>query len=63
MATTNYSPTEFDHWLAHLPGKGYDRDWIRRNAVALRQRWEIDKSEMEPCPQPSVRPRDRYEEL
>ena len=53
----------FHAWLAHLPNKGYDRDWIRRNEPALRQRWEQDQSEMPACPSPSLRTRDRYEEI
>jgi hypothetical protein len=57
------SSTDFDHWLARLPQKGYDRDWIRRNEPALRVRFAVDQSEMPPCPQPSVALRDRYEEL
>lgn len=55
--------TDFASWLATLPPKGYDRDWIRRNEPALRQRFDSGQREMEPCPPPSIKPRDRYEEL
>ena len=54
---------EFDAWLQTLPALGYDRDWIRRNEAALRSRFATDTSPMPPCPQPTVRVKDRYEEL
>ena len=58
------SLTSFADWLATLPPLGYDRDWIRRNEPALRQRFEqTGGAAMPPCPRLSIKPRDRYEEL
>jgi hypothetical protein len=57
------SSTDFHTWLATLPALGYDRDWIRRNMHSLQERFDADPSPMQPCPQPSVKARDRYEEL
>lgn len=54
----------YSEWLATLPPLGYDRDWIRRNEPALRQRYiQTSGAPMQPCPPPSIKPRDRYEEL
>jgi hypothetical protein len=59
------SSTEFQTWLASLPGLGYDRDWIRRNMPALEQQYnETGGAPMAPCPPAPARAvRDRYEEL
>lgn len=57
--------TEFENWLAALPGLGYERHWIRRNLPALEQVYrETAGAPMAPCPPPPERrQRDRYEEL
>lgn len=53
----------FTAWLATLPELGYDRDWIRRNMPALERRFRDNPSPMERAPVPTVKPRDRYEEI
>lgn len=62
--TDTANSNEFQAWLATLPAKGYDRDWIRRNMPALVARFEAMPSmPMPESPRPSLRPHDRYSEL
>lgn len=58
------STDTYTDWLRTLPPLGYDRDWIRRNEPALRQRWiQTAGAPMPPCPPPPVKRHDRYSEL
>jgi hypothetical protein len=64
VSVPSWTDAAFTAWLATLPALGYDRDWIRRNGPALRQRWiQTAGAPLERAPQPTVKPRDRYEEL
>lgn len=58
-------PTDpFERWLATQAVLGHDKDWLRRNTVALRQRFDLDPEANlpEPLPVPE-KAYDRYAEL
>lgn len=60
----NSTDAAFQAWLVSLTALGYDHLWISNNLPDLRRRFERDPSSRLPrCPEPTVRPRDRYEEI
>lgn len=58
-------PTDpFERWLAEQALAGHDRQWLRRNAQPLRERWERDPETPLPAPLPAPeRPYNRYNEV
>lgn len=54
----------FHAWLRDMEAnRNYDRDWIERNMLKLRKRFESDPAPMPHCPDRPLAIRDRYEEL
>lgn len=55
------APGSFAEWCKL---SGLDRHYVRRNYVAIRRRYDADPlTPMAALPPPTVKPRDRYDEL
>lgn len=53
----------FEQYLKRMVMDGHPRDWVRRNAPGLRQRFDRGELALPPPSAPPEPVRDRYEEL
>lgn len=54
-------PASFDEWCKL---SGLDRHFVRQNYATVRQRYDADPlTPMRALPPPTVKPRDRYDEI